>query len=66
MKIKNAKSCNFNSYKTLQNGWWFFKSTPEIFSNDQPKEKRLSHKNIYIKKFTHLYYIYKDGKIKSI
>lgn len=28
MKNKNAKSCNFSSYKTLQIGWKFFKSTP--------------------------------------
>ena len=32
MKIKNAKSCNFSSYKTLQIGWYFFKSTPLIFA----------------------------------
>ena len=32
MKIKNAKSCNFSNYKTLQIGWQFFKSTPLIFA----------------------------------
>lgn len=32
MKIKNAKSCNISSYKTLQNGWKLFKSTPLEFA----------------------------------
>ena len=47
MKIKNAESCNFSSYKTLQIGWQFFKSTPLIFAF-QPEGKGILGKLLTI------------------
>ena len=46
-KKKNAKPCNVNNYKTLQNGWKFFKSTPLILAF-QPFGKGISGKELLI------------------